>query len=132
MPPNSRAFGHRSSSFLETEAQSGRGIDVVALEKAVGQSAIHLRKHCPEINVPLCRKAPIDRDRDCVESPGALRMLAGSGAIGRAEVRIPDVMVIGTDHIQFVRNAVFHTSPHHLDNLVTKAFTPKAVLLMVV
>jgi hypothetical protein len=26
----------------ETEAQSGRGIDVVALEKAVGQSAIHL------------------------------------------------------------------------------------------
>jgi hypothetical protein len=64
MPPNSRAFGHRSSSFLETEAQSGRGIDVVALEKAVGQSAIHLREHCPDINVPLCRKVPIDRDRD--------------------------------------------------------------------
>jgi hypothetical protein len=128
MPPNSRAFGHRSSSFLETEAQSGRGIDVVALEKAVGQSAIHLREHCPDINVPLCRKAPIGRDRDCVKSPGALRMLAagaGSGAIGRAEVRILDVMVIGPDHIQFVRNAVFHTGPHHLKNLVTRAVHPK-------
>ena len=42
----------------ETEAQSGCGIDVVALEKAVGQSAIHLREHCADINVPLCRKAP--------------------------------------------------------------------------
>ena len=33
----------------EAEAQSDRGSDVVALEKAEGQSTIHLREHDPGI-----------------------------------------------------------------------------------
>jgi hypothetical protein len=37
----------------EAEPQSDRASDIVALEKAVGQSAIHLREHYPGIEIPL-------------------------------------------------------------------------------
>ena len=94
----------RNCEVSETEAQSGRRIDVVALEKAVGQSAVHLREHDPGIEIPLWCKPPIDSGGDPVECPGALRVLgaeAGSGSPGGgAEVRILDIMVIGADHIQ--------------------------------
>src|SRR5712671_6930692 len=91
----------RVSSQLENskaEAQSDRGIDVVALEKAVGQSAIHLREHEPEIEIPLWCKPPIDSGRDRVKRPGALRVRT-AGAGGRppgwgAEVGILDIMVV--------------------------------------
>src|SRR5712671_3016722 len=79
-----RIFNRISSQFEDSkaEAQSDRGIDVVALEKAVGQSAIHLREHEPEIEIPLWCKPPIDSGRDRVKRPGALRVL-GSVAGGR-------------------------------------------------
>src|SRR5713101_2543328 len=59
------------SQLSEAEAQSDRGSDVVALEKAEGQSAIHLREHDPGIEIPLWCKPPIDSGRDPVERPGA-------------------------------------------------------------
>src|SRR5229473_2498136 len=82
----------RSLEDSKAEAQSDRGINVVALEKAGGQSAIHLREHDPEIEIPLWCKPPIDSGRERVERPGALRVLgAGAGGGppgGGAEVRI--------------------------------------------
>src|SRR6267378_6299606 len=46
------------SQLSEAEPQSDRGSDVVALEKAGGQSAIHLREHDPGIEIPLWCKPP--------------------------------------------------------------------------
>jgi hypothetical protein len=117
---------HRSSQrdISEAQAQSDRGIDVVALEKAVSQSAIHFREHDAGIEIPLRCKPPIDNARDRVERTGALWVLAaGAGRgppRGGAEEGILGVMVIGRDHIQFVGKAVFHTGPHDLKNLVAK------------
>src|SRR6195256_6493136 len=114
----------RSLEDSKAEAQSDRGIDVVALEKAGGQSAIHLREHDPEIEIPLRCKPPIDSGRDRVERPGALRVLgAGAGGGppgGGAEERILDIMVIGADHIQIFGNSVLGPDPHDLKILVTK------------
>ena len=76
----------------EAEPQSDRGSDVVALEKAEGQTAIHLREHDPGIEIPLWCKPPIDSGRDPVECPGTLRVFgteAGGGSPGSgAEERI--------------------------------------------
>ena len=119
-----RCTDRRSLALSEAEAQSDRGIDVVALEKAVSQSAINLREHHGGVEIPLRRKPPIDNARDRVERTGALRVLAagaGRGSSGgSAKVGILDVMVIGGDHIQFVGNGVFRTGPHDLQNFVTK------------
>src|ERR1700716_3389217 len=86
------------SRLSEAEPQSDRGSDVVALEKAERQSAIHLREHDPGIEIPLRCKPPIDGGGDAVECPGALRMLGaetgGRPSGGGAEERILDVMVI--------------------------------------
>src|SRR5258705_10398586 len=68
--------------FSEAEAQSDRGSDVVALEKAEGQSAIHLREHDPGIDIPLWCKPPTDSGRDPVERSGALRVLAAGAGCG--------------------------------------------------
>src|SRR5258705_4553822 len=95
--------------FSEAEAQSDRGSDVVALEKAEGQSAIHLREHDPGIEIPLWCKPPIDSSRDRIERAGALRVFpagAGSGPGGGVEERILDIMVIGANHIQIFGNSV--------------------------
>src|SRR6266436_9198856 len=69
----------------EAEPQSDRGGDVVALEKAGGQSAIHLREHDPGIEIPPWCKPPIDSGRNPVECPGTLRVFgteAGGGSPG--------------------------------------------------
>jgi hypothetical protein len=75
MPPKNHEAGPRCgrSALSEAEAQPGRRGDVVALEKAEGQSAIRLREHDPEIKIPLWCKPPIDSGRDRVERPGAFR-----------------------------------------------------------
>ena len=108
----------------EAEPQSDRGSDVVALEKAEGQTAIHLREHDPGIEIPLWCKPPIDSGGDPVECPGALRVLgaeAGGGPPGGgAEERILDIMVIGADHIQVFSNSVLGPDPHDLESLVAK------------
>src|SRR5467141_3349892 len=95
-----------SGRLSEAEPQSDRGSDVVALEKAESQTAIHLREHDPGIEIPLWCKPPIDSGRDRVERPGALWVLgaeAGGGPPGGgAEERILDIMVIGADHIQIL------------------------------
>src|SRR5882757_1191028 len=82
----------------EAEPQPDRGSDVVALEKAEGQTAIHLREHDPGIEIPLRCKPPIDRGRDSVECAGALRMYragARGGSGGGAEEGILNIMIIG-------------------------------------
>src|SRR5262249_60569440 len=87
----------RSLEASVAEAQSDRGIDVVALEKAVSQSAILLREHDPEIEIPLRRKLPIDNGRLRVQCTGALRARATGGRrrTGRgAEAGILGVVVI--------------------------------------
>src|SRR5882762_8283652 len=108
----------------EAEPQPDRGSDIVALEKAGGQSAIHLREHNPGIEIPLWCKPPIDSGRDPVECPGTLRVFgtkAGGGSPGSgAEERILDIMVIGADHIQIFGNSVLGPGPHDLESLVTK------------
>ena len=70
------------------EAQSDRRIDVVALEKAVSQSAILLGEHDPEIEIPLRCKPPIDNGRVRVQRTGALRVLA-AGAGRRPPAGVP-------------------------------------------
>src|ERR1700716_4093811 len=113
-----------NAEVSKAEAQSDGGIDVVALEKAGGQSAIHLREHDPEIEIPLRCKPPIDSGRDRVERPGALRVLgtgAGGGPPGGgAEERILDIMVIGGDPIQIFGNSILSSGPHDLQSLITK------------
>src|SRR5712664_3153771 len=124
-PPSEAQPQMGRSQLSEAEAQSDRGSDVVALEKAEGQSAIHLREHDPGIEIPLWCKPPIDSGRDPVERPGALRVLgAGAGSRppgGGAEERILDIMVIRADHIQIFGNSVLGPEPHDLESLVTKA-----------
>ena len=109
---------------LKTEPQSNRGSDVVALEEAEGQPAIHLREHDPGIDIPLWCKPPIDSGRDPVECPGALRVLGtearGGPSGGSAEEGVLDIMVIGADHIQIFGNSVLGPDPHDLESLVTK------------
>src|ERR1700716_4673092 len=113
-----------NAEVSKAEAQSDCGSDVVALEKAGGQSAIHLREHDPEIEIPLWCKPPIDNGRDRVERPGALRVLgagAGGGPPGwGAEVRILDIMVVGGDHIQIFGNNILSSGPHDLQSLIAK------------
>ena len=70
------------SQFSEAEPQSDRGSDVVVLEKAESQTAIHLREHDPGIEIPLRCKPPIDSGRDRVERPGALRVLGAEAGAG--------------------------------------------------
>jgi len=48
------------------EAQSRRGSDVVILEKGIGQSAIELRTHEADVDIPLRCKLPIDNAGDRV------------------------------------------------------------------
>ncbi len=93
-----------SAPYSESEAQPGRGIDVVALEITVRQSAIHLREHDADIGVPLRRKPPIDNGRYRVERSGTLRVSAARAADvwpGREKV-VLGIMIITTDHIQFI------------------------------
>src|SRR5262249_3755014 len=83
------------------EAQSRRSSDVVVLEKAVRQSAIELRAHEADVNIPLRCKLPVDNAGDRIQRTGALRVLfavAGHDAGGRAEVGMLGVMVISGDH----------------------------------
>src|SRR5712675_1615812 len=108
----------------KAEALSDRGIDVVGLEKAEGQSAIHLREHESEIGIPLWCEPPIDSGGDRVERAGALRVLT-AGARGRpagcgAEEGILDVVVIGADHIEVLGHGVLGPDPHDLQRLVAK------------
>src|SRR5258707_4364928 len=124
-PPSEAQPQIGRSELSEAEAQSDRGSDVVALEKAEGQSVVHLREHDPGIDIPFGRKPPIDSGRDRVECPGALRVL-GAEAGGRppgggAEVGVLDIMVIGADHIQIFGNSVLGPDPHDLESLVTEA-----------
>jgi len=67
-PNSSNERGEHS----ETEAQPHCGIDVVTLEIAIGQSTRHLRKHDTSVEVPLRCKAPINREGNAIECPGAL------------------------------------------------------------
>jgi hypothetical protein len=63
---------------LVPEAQSRRASEVVALERAVRQSAIEF--HEADVNIPLRCKLPVDNAGDRVQRTGALRVLApGAG-----------------------------------------------------
>ena len=77
-PPSVRLAKFRLHS--EAEAQPGGGIDVVALEITVRQSAIHLREHDADIGVPLRCKPPIDNGGNRVERFGTLRVSAARAA----------------------------------------------------
>src|ERR1700732_4529925 len=106
----------RSNKIVsEAEAQSNCGVEVVALEKAVCQSAVHFREHQPGVEIPLRGKLPIDNAGYRVKRTGALRVLAaGAGQRprgGGAEVRILGVMVIGGDYVQLVGNGVSYPGP---------------------
>ena len=52
--------------FSVPEAQSRRGSDVVVLEKGVRQSAIELRAHEADVDIPFRGKLPIDDAGDRV------------------------------------------------------------------
>jgi hypothetical protein len=113
----------RSLEDLKAEAQSDRGIDVVALEKAEGQSAIHLVEHHAKIEIPLWRKSPVHCGRNRIVRPGALRVLtaeAGGRPGWGAEEVVLDIMVIGGDDIHVFGNSVFAPDPHDLQSLVPK------------
>src|SRR5215510_8455843 len=61
---------HRGLVISVLEAQSRRSSDVVVLEKAVRQSAIELRAHEADVNIPLRCKLPVDNTRDRVQRTG--------------------------------------------------------------
>src|SRR5215831_18581817 len=105
------------------EAQSRRSSDVVVLEKGVRQSAVELRAHEADVNIPLRCKLPVDNAGDRIQRTGALRVLfavAGHDAGGRAEVGMLGVMVISGDHIHLVGNGVFDAGPIDVENPVSK------------
>jgi hypothetical protein len=112
------------SRLSEAEPQSSGGIDVAVLEEAEAQPAMHLVEHHAKIEIPLWRKSPIHRGRNRIVRLGALRVRAvgaeGGPSSGGAEKGILDVMVIGADHIQVIRDGVFRTGPHDLESLITK------------
>ena len=85
--------------FLEAEAQTYRGIEVVAREVAVRQTAIYLREHEPDICIELLGKLPIESSRYRVERTGALRVCAEIGA-ARAGECVLGVVIVGTNHVQ--------------------------------
>jgi hypothetical protein len=58
--------------FSEAEAKPNRGIDRVATEVAVRQSAIDLREHDPGVGIELLGKLPIGDERNGVERPMAV------------------------------------------------------------
>jgi hypothetical protein len=67
--------GKGSSSpagFSEAEAKANRGIDRVATEVAVRQSAIDLREHDPGVGIELLGELPIGDERNGVERPMAV------------------------------------------------------------
>src|SRR5262252_10103780 len=115
------AIDHCGLVISVLEAQSRRSSDVVVHEKAVRQSAIELRAHEAEVNIPLRCKLPVDNTRDRVQRTGALRVLfavAGHDAGGRADVGMLGVMVISGDHIHLVGNGVFYAGPIDVENPV--------------
>ena len=69
------AIDHRGLVISVLEAQSRRSGDVVVHEEAVRQSAIKLRAHEADVNIPLRCKLPVDNTRDRVQRTGALRVL---------------------------------------------------------
>src|SRR5438094_3884417 len=101
------------------EAQSRRASEVVALKKAVRQSAIEFRVHEADVNIPLRCKLPVDNTRDRVQRTGTLRVLfavAGHDPGERAEVGMLGVMVISGDHIHLAGNGVFDAGPIDVEN----------------
>src|SRR3984885_15730027 len=106
------------------QAHPNRWINIAVLEEAETQPAMHLVEHHAKIEIPLWCKPPIHCRRNRIVRSGALRMRTvgaeGGPSGGGAKVRILDVMIIGADDIQFIRNGVFRTGPHDLQNLVTK------------
>ena len=114
---------HRGLVISVLEAQSRRRSDVVVHEKAVRQSAIELRAHEADVNIPLRCKLPVDDAGDRVQRTGALRVLfavAGHDAGGRAEVGMLLVTVISGDHIHLGGNGVFDAGPIDVENPVSK------------
>ena len=97
----------------EAEPQSDRGSDVVVLEKAEGQTAIHLREHDPGIDIPLWCKPPIDSGRDRVERSGALRVL-GADAGGEPLSGVPkkEFWIWRRSHPDFLVTA--YLAPTHM------------------
>src|SRR5262249_33007632 len=61
---------HRGLVILVLEAQSRRRSGVVVLEKAVRQSALELRAHEGDVNIPLRCKLPIGQTTDRVQRTG--------------------------------------------------------------
>src|SRR5262249_17899644 len=116
------AVDHRGLLISVLLAQSPPSSDVVVHEKAVRQSAIELRAHEADVNIPLRCKLPVDNTRNRVQRTGALRVLfaiAGHDAGGRAEVGMLGVMVISGDHIHLVGNGVFDAGPIDVENPVS-------------
>ena len=112
---------HNSSEKRsETEAEPGRRINVVTLEIAVRQSAIHLREHETNVNIPPSCEPPVDSSRHGVERSGALRVSAARAADvwpGREKV-VLGIMIIGADHVQFVGDGVFRPCPRDLQDFI--------------
>ena len=54
------AWNRPGAPYLKSEDKPDCGIDCVALEVAVSESIIDLRKHKPGISLELRRKSPID------------------------------------------------------------------------
>jgi len=63
---NKNRLVDRVFQLSEAETYSDRGIDVVVLKKAIGESTCHLRKHHSYVGIPLGRKLPIDKSGDRV------------------------------------------------------------------
>src|SRR5258708_17719604 len=108
----------RYQELSKSETHPDRGIDVAVLEEAEAQPAMHLVEHHAKIEIPLWRKSPVHCGRDRIIRPGALRMLAAGAeeerSSGGAEPGILDLMVIGADHIQVIRDGVFRAGPPDL------------------
>src|SRR5262249_19671793 len=122
-PETTAAIYHRGLVISVLEAQSRRRGDVVVHEKAVRQSAIELRAHEADVNIPLRCKLPVNDAGDRVQRTGALRVLfavAGHDAGGRPEVGLLLVTLKSGNHTHLVGNGVFAAGPIDVENLVSK------------
>src|ERR1700726_2049769 len=101
--------------FSEAEAKANRGIDRVATEVAVRQSAIDLREHDSGVGIKLLGKLPIGDERNGVERPWAVCERCGVGAVDAGAKGGGVVMIISADQIQIVSDGVFHAGPDHME-----------------
>src|SRR3984885_1084284 len=105
-------------------AKGSTGVGNGGTDEAVGEAALDLRVHYAGVQIDVLGEAPINHDRDCIQSAGATRGDRSSGAVGiwvRVVAVVKTVLplvVIRTGDVESRRDRVANTEPGGLKDLV--------------